>query len=64
MDDRFYRDRARVLRELADEADPLVKRRLLRLADDYDGMTITQATCGQEAGKAEQNSNTDSFDGN
>jgi hypothetical protein len=61
MDDRFYGDRARVLRELADEADPLVKRRLLRLADNYDGMTITQATCGQEAVKAEQS---DSFDGN
>lgn len=37
MDERFYRDRARVLRELANEADPLVKRRLLRLANNYDG---------------------------
>jgi hypothetical protein len=63
MDDRFYRDRARVLRELADGADPLVKRRLLRLAENYDGMTITQATCGQVVGKPEQSSNTDSFDG-
>jgi hypothetical protein len=39
MDERFYRDRARVLRELANEADPLVKRRLLRLANNYDGLT-------------------------
>jgi hypothetical protein len=39
MDDQFYRDRARVLRELANEADPLIKRRLLRLASNYDAMT-------------------------
>jgi hypothetical protein len=39
MDERFYRDRARVLRELANEADPLIKGRLLRLANNYDGLT-------------------------
>jgi hypothetical protein len=39
MDDKFYRNRARVLRELANDADPLIKRRLLRLADNYDDMT-------------------------
>jgi len=39
MDERFYRERARVLRELANEADPLIKRRLLRLANNYDGLT-------------------------
>ena len=39
MDDRFYRNRARVLRELASDADPLIKRRLLRLANNYDDMT-------------------------
>ena len=39
MDERFYRDRARVLRELANEADPLIKRRLLRLANNYDDLT-------------------------
>lgn len=39
MDEQFYRDRARVLRELANEADPLIKRRLLRLATNYDGLT-------------------------
>ena len=39
MDERFYRERARVLRELAKEADSLIKRRLLRLANNYDGLT-------------------------
>ena len=39
MDDHFYRNRARVLRDLANEADPLIKRRLLRLASNYDDMT-------------------------
>jgi hypothetical protein len=37
MDERFYRDRARILRELANEADPLIKRR--RLANNYDDLT-------------------------
>ena len=39
MDDQFYRNRARVLRDLASEADPLIRRRLLRLASNYDDMT-------------------------
>jgi hypothetical protein len=39
MDDQFYRNRARVIRDLANEADPLIKRRLLRLASNYDDMT-------------------------
>ena len=39
MDDRFYIDRARHLRELAKEADPFIKKRLLRLASNYDAMT-------------------------
>ena len=47
MDERFYRDRARVLRELANEADPMIKRRLLRLANNYDGVT----TSGDQAEK-------------
>ena len=47
MDERFYRDRARVLRELANEADPLIKRRLLLLANNYDGVT----TSGDQAEK-------------
>jgi hypothetical protein len=39
MDNRFYANRARVLRELATEADPFIKTRLLRLAKNYDDMT-------------------------
>ena len=42
MDDGFYRDRARVLRDLANDADPLIKRRLLRLANNYDDMITTK----------------------
>ena len=34
MDDKFYRNRTRVLRELASEADPFIKKRLLRLANN------------------------------
>ena len=44
MDHKFYRNRARVLRELAADADPVIKKRLLRLADNYDGMTATKGT--------------------
>lgn len=36
MGERFYVDRARVVRALAEEADPLVK--ILRLANNDDGM--------------------------
>jgi hypothetical protein len=48
MDERFYRDRARVLRELANEADPLIKRRLLRLASNYDGLTTLRDQAEQK----------------
>jgi hypothetical protein len=43
MDDTFYRDRARHIRELAKEADPVIKKRLLRLASNYDAMTTPYA---------------------
>ena len=59
MDDRFYRDRARILRELADEADPVIKKRLLRLANNYDGMTTTQTARGQATKKSEQDATVD-----
>lgn len=39
MDDAFYKDRARHIRQLANEADPFIKKRLLRLASNYDAMT-------------------------
>ena len=48
MDEQFYRDRARVLRELANEADPLIKRRLLRLANNYDGLTTLRDQAEKE----------------
>jgi hypothetical protein len=38
MDDDFYRERARQIREVATQADPFIKKRLLRLAGNYDAM--------------------------
>jgi len=38
MDDEFYRERARHIRELADKADPFIRKRLLNLAGNYDAM--------------------------
>lgn len=63
MDDKFYRNRARVLRELANEADPVIKRRLLRLANNYDDMATTTKR-DQEAMKPELNSTVDSCGSN
>jgi hypothetical protein len=39
MDDEFYKERARHMRTLAAEADPFIKKRLLRLASHYDAVT-------------------------
>jgi len=39
MDDEFYKERARHTREVATQADPFIKKRLLRLASNYDAMT-------------------------
>ncbi|MFQ3457973.1 hypothetical protein PMN64_32295 [Bradyrhizobium sp. UFLA01-814] len=36
LDDDFNRQRARLVRELADQADPFIKRRLLDLASRYE----------------------------
>jgi hypothetical protein len=44
MDDAFYRDRARQVREIAKEADPFIRKRLLRLASNYDAMTTPYAS--------------------
>lgn len=38
MDDEFYRERARHIRELADKAVPFIRKRLLNLAGNYDAM--------------------------
>jgi hypothetical protein len=43
MDDAFYRDQALHIRELAKEADPFIRKRLLRLASNYDAMTTPRA---------------------
>jgi hypothetical protein len=60
MDHNFYRNRARVLRELATEADPFIKKRLLRLANNYDDMVTTKTTRDQAAMKPALNSAVDS----
>jgi hypothetical protein len=44
MDDAFYRDRARHIRQLANEADPFIKKRLLRLARNYEDLTTPFAS--------------------
>ncbi|WP_271627637.1 hypothetical protein [Bradyrhizobium sp. CCBAU 11445] len=36
MDEQFLKDRARIIREMADKADPFIKTRLLDLAERYD----------------------------
>jgi len=36
MDDDFCRQQARTVRELADTADPIIRRRLLDLAEHYE----------------------------
>jgi hypothetical protein len=38
LDDEFYKERARHIRELADNADPFIRKRLLDLARNYDSM--------------------------
>ena len=38
LDDEFYKERARHVRELADKADPFIRKRLLDLAGNYDAL--------------------------
>jgi hypothetical protein len=38
LDDEFYKEWARYIRELADKADPFIRKRLLDLAGNYDSM--------------------------
>jgi hypothetical protein len=63
MDERFYRDRARVLRELADEADPFIKKRLLLLAKNYEDLTTGHAMRGWATKTPAQSSEVDGLDG-
>lgn len=44
MNEDFYRQRAREVRDIAAKADPFIKQRLLDLADRYDGQYRTSAT--------------------
>jgi hypothetical protein len=64
MDDKFYRNRARVLRELATEADPFIKKRLLRLANNYDDMATTKTEPNPAEMKPEPYSTVDSCGSN
>ena len=36
MDQKFLKERAKTVRDLAEKADPFIKKRLLDLADQYD----------------------------
>ena len=38
LDDEFYKERARHIRELVDKADPFIRKRLLDLAGSHDSM--------------------------
>ena len=44
MNDDFYKQRAREVRDIAAKADPFIKQRLLDLADRYDGRRKTSIT--------------------
>ena len=44
MNEEFYKQRAREVRDIAAKADPFVKRRLLDLADRYDDQGRTSIT--------------------
>jgi hypothetical protein len=44
MNDDFYKQRAREVRDIAAKADPFVKQPLLDLADRYDGKRKTSVT--------------------
>ena len=59
MDDEFLKQRARLIRELADKADPFIKRRLMDLARNYDARiarpsraTTTLLSNGPKSNKA------------
>jgi hypothetical protein len=44
MDDHFFRERARQVREIATKADPFTKKRLLELANRYERNTTRRVT--------------------
>ncbi|MEH2611646.1 hypothetical protein [Bradyrhizobium sp. AZCC 1693] len=44
MNEDYYKQRAREVRDIAAKADPFIKQRLLDLADRYDGKRKTSVT--------------------
>jgi hypothetical protein len=63
MNDDFYKQRAREVRDIAAKADPFIKQRLLDLADRYDGKRRTSVTPLPSAPAAAQNAS-DEHDSN
>ena len=63
MNDDFYKQRAREVRDIAAKADPFIKQRLLDLADRYDGKRRTNVTPLPSAPAAAQNAS-DEHDSN
>ena len=55
MNEDFYKQRAREVRDIAAKADPFIKQRLLDLADRYDGKRKTSVTPLSPAPAATQN---------
>jgi hypothetical protein len=48
MDRDFCREQAKLVRSLADDADPLIKRRLLQLAEHYERRLLIAGSKGHE----------------
>ncbi|MBR0716556.1 hypothetical protein [Bradyrhizobium liaoningense] len=49
LDDEFNEQRAKILRELAEQADPFIKKRLLNLAQRYEPRRQPLSTDGKSA---------------
>jgi hypothetical protein len=54
MDKDFCRQQARLVRSLADQADPFIKRRLLQLAEHYERRLSISRISDQQARDSEQ----------
>jgi hypothetical protein len=44
MEEEFLKERVRLIRDLADKADPFIKRRLMDLANNYDARLARAST--------------------
>ena len=49
LDDEFNKQRAKILRDLAEQADPFIKRRLLKLVERYEPDRRTAPTDRERA---------------